>query len=739
MIRDAIHIAFICDDNYVLCTGVAITSLKKVRDKSANYHIHVLCNNVSEEKIALFEQLGEDNFNIDIIDLSENSYCSTFERTSYAKHVSPTALYKFALPEIFDTIDKILYLDGDIIIRDNLTHLFEIDVETCYAAVCKDFGAETFPAPFNKRLHIHHKDYFNSGVMLLNLKKMREDKIPEKLRDYREHGINHYMDQDAFNVVFNEEVVYFSCLYNMTISSWVMYSCATLNTYYNTDLSEKADFFLQAKILHLSSPEKPWKFYNVIGAEEWMGIYINSPFINLPCNRNYYPNSYRERIADELNYWELVPQKITDESYVIDPLVSVIIPVYNSEKYLYECIDSLITQTLRCCEFIFVDDGSTDSSWEILEAYQKIDCRISVFRQANKYAGVARNNGLSRARGEYITFLDSDDIMLPYALEEFYRRAVTTGADVVISSAYRFEKKDGYKDIAGWCLRKEFLPFRPEFSINNYSKYLFQVTAGAPWGKLYKRALIENNEITFPALPRAEDFCFVYLALAVADRIVTLDDPLIMYRIINDSGSLEDSKDKYPLAQIEGYEILWNKICDLGKQETLKLTFDNAIVNGIAYNLRTMKTGEGFEKLFNEFRNKVVEKYEFDFSNSDLSHFKKDYIYLKEIYEANSFSDYMFKKLQIVNAAKNVPQKTLPSKATPSKAAILSNQNYDFYKNEVIAIRASASYRIGRFITFIPRKIRGGIRCYNEHGMRYTMRRIREKFRSLFKKKTHVK
>lgn len=734
MVIDTMHIAFICDDNYALCTGVAITSLKKVRDKSANYHVHVLCNKVSDDKIALFEQLNEANFNIDIIDLSKNSYCSAFERTSYAKHVSPTALYKFALPEIFESIDKILYLDGDIIIRDNLTQLFEIDIETCYAAVCKDFGAETFPAPFNKRLHIHHKDYFNSGVMLLNLKKMRTDRISEKLRDYREHGINHYMDQDAFNVIFNEEVVYFPYLYNMTISSWVMYSCAALNTYYNTDLPEKANFFLQAKILHLSSPEKPWKFYNVIGAEEWMGIYIDSPFINLPCNRNYYPNSYRERIAEELNYWELVPQKFSDESCIVNPLVSVVIPVYNSEKYLYECIDSLITQTLHCCEFIFVDDGSTDSSLEILKAYQKVDCRISVFRQANKHAGVARNNGLSHARGEFITFLDSDDIMLPYALEEFYRRAVTTGADIVISSAYKFEKKDGYKEVAGWCLRKEFLPFKPEFSVNNYSKYLFQITAGAPWGKIYRRSLIQENGIIFPTLPRAEDFHFVYWSFAVAKRIVTIDDQLIMYRIINESGSLENAKDKYPLAPIDGYILLWDKICELGKEETLKATFNNIIVSGVSYNLRTMKTGEGFEKLFNAFRNEVVEKFDLDFSSSDSFYFKGDYAYLKEIYEANSFSDYMFKKLQVTNVAKN-----LPSKATPSKTAILSNQNYDFYKNEVIAIRSSASYRIGRFITFIPRKIRGGIRCYNEHGMRYTMRRIKEKFRNLFRKKTHVK
>ena len=139
----------------------------------------------------------------------------------------------------------------------------------------------------------------------------------------------------------------------------------------------------------------------------------------------------------------------------------------------------------------------------------------------------------------------------------------------------------------------------------------------------------------------------------------------------------------------------------------------------MAYNLRQMKTREGFEKLFNGFRNEVVEKFQLDFSSSDLfySYNKSNFAYLKEIYEANSFPDYMFKKLKAANAANK-----------------LSDRKMTFYKNEIIAIRSSYSYRIGRFITFIPRKIRGVVRCYRDHGMRYTLREIKKKLGSLFKK-----
>ena len=89
--------------------------------------------------------------------------------------------------------------------------------------------------------------------------------------------------------------------------------------------------------------------------------------------------------------------------------VSVIIPVYNAEKYLRQCLDSVVNQTLRDIEIICVDDGSTDGSIEILREYEQKDSRVKVLCQKNQYAGVARNNGLSHASGEYVFFMDSDD------------------------------------------------------------------------------------------------------------------------------------------------------------------------------------------------------------------------------------------------------------------------------------------------------------------------------------------
>lgn len=706
MCEDAriINIVFICDDNYALATGVAISSLKNHRDTSRHYQIFIVANHLSKSNIELLKKLNTTNFQIEIIDATNIASYSSFKRIRTAAHVSPTALYKFNLPEIFENLEKILYLDCDIIIRDSLTGLYDIDLCGQYAAVCEDIGAETYPKPYNRRLKINHEKYFNSGVMLLNLSLLRKDSVTEKLLTYRKKGINHYMDQDALNVVFDERVIFFSFLYNMAITAWQPYPCDVLNKYYRLSLPSKAAFFINAKILHYSSPEKPWKNRLAIGAEEWFSEYIESPFIKCGLLREGDVKSgYRQELNGEIYYPDLVSNRISHLSFNEPPLISVIIPVYNAEKYLGECVESLMGQTLQNAEFIFVDDGSKDSSLDILRLYQKLDSRIQVYTQKNQYAGIARNNGISHATGRYITFLDSDDVMLPDALALLYRRAEITSADIVICSAYRFTTNYEQREAAPWCLRGAYTPMKDTFSPNQCKDTLFQISAGAPWGKLYRRTLLTENGIQFPALPRSEDFSFVYWAFCVANRITTLNAELFLYRIIEGNGSLEDARDHFPLASVKGYSILWNTLGALGKQDDLKKTFVNCIINGIAVHLRNFKTVKAFKDMATCFKNEMIPYYSIDLSALDYFYFKSDAILLRDICSYENVDTFLFQKYR------NQP-----------------NQGHykTSCKNEAALIRASASYRIGRFITWIPRKVRGFFRCCREHGWRYTCKRV---------------
>lgn len=713
--KERINVVFISDEQYALGTGVAISSLKTRRSHQRDYAIFIIANQISDSNCKLLEGMSEQGFTVEIISASNIADYSKQSRIKTAAHVSVTALYKFNIPEVLGCLDKALYMDGDIIIRDNLTALYDIDISGCYAAVCEDIGAEEYPAPYNRRLKINHEKYFNTGVMLLNLKLLREESIPQKLLDYREHGINHYMDQDAFNVVFNERVKYFSFLYNMAISAWVHYPYDVLNKYYRLELDSKEEYYTSAKVLHFSSPEKPWSNRKAIGAEEWLSEYVESPFRRCGLLRAGNTQSkYRSEIEHEIIYTDLIIEKSASISFEEVPLVSVVIPVYNAEEYLGECVESLLAQTLYDAEFIFVDDGSSDNSLEILRMYQKLDKRISIYTQKNQYAGVARNNGVRRAKGRYITFLDSDDVLLPDALELLYKRITMTSSDIVICSAYRFATDYNQREVAKWCLRREFAPSKAVFSPNDCKETLFQISAGAAWGKIYRRSFLEENGIVFPALPRSEDFSFVYWAFCTAQRIALLRAELYLYRIIDGRGNLEDAKDRFPLASVEGYRILWKKLGDLNKQETFKKTFINVVINGTANHLRTFKTAGAFEDMVECFKTEMIPKYDIDLSGKQNFYFAGDADMLREICAYGSADEFLLKKYrQLVRSGAN--NKNEKSAALPRDA---------YQRNEAALIRASWSYRIGRFITWPYRMVRGFFRCYREHGWRYTWKRV---------------
>ena len=300
-------------------------------------------------------------------------------------------------------------------------------------------------------------------MMLLNLDKLRKDDLVEKLINYRTTGINDYMDQDTFNVVFDQNVIFLSPIYNMILSGWRKpeSTLEVLNSYYGLQFTKKTEYYEKSVILHLSSADKPWIYTNVIGSEEWMMYYIHSPFKKqFNCRTQKRNAAWQLELINEIDYESI--KRFTNTSNV--PKVSVVTPVYNASEYLVECIDSLLKQSFSETEYIFVDDGSKDDSLAILKRYATIDPRIIVLTQTNQHAGVARNNGISKCSGDYITFLDSDDILDKEAIKKMYAAATETDADIVISGAATFSNNYLEAKPAYWCLRTEYLPKVTKFS-----------------------------------------------------------------------------------------------------------------------------------------------------------------------------------------------------------------------------------------------------------------------------------
>ena len=303
--------------------------------------------------------------------------------------------------------------------------------------------------------------------------------------------------------------------------------------------------------------------------------------------------------------------------------VSVIIPMYNAREHVRECLDSLINQTLKEIEIICVNDGSTDDTQNILEEYAKKDGRIIILKQENLYAGVARNNGMNHASGEYLIFLDADDFFKLEMLEKMYNRAVSHKADVCICNVIAYSEKDKEYRESNHYLREDLLPENIPFSPKDEEirDSLFQMTVPAPWNKLFKKSFINQERITFDTLKRANDLYFSYLAMAVADRITVVSDKLINYRVDLES-SLQGTNKGGTLEFFEALNHLKSELEKRNLWEIFEKTYINRALNTCLFNLNKCGTKQAYVRVYNKL------KYNIFYALGVLNH-SKSYFYVK--------------------------------------------------------------------------------------------------------------
>ncbi len=185
--------------------------------------------------------------------------------------------------------------------------------------------------------------------------------------------------------------------------------------------------------------------------------------------------------------------------------ISVVIPVYNSEQYLTECLDSVVSQTYSDIDIILVDDGSTDSSGRICDSYAATDSRIRVIHTENRGVSMARNKGISESCCDYLCFIDSDDYATPDYIEYLFKLITEDQAD--ISVCQRINRKNRIKENITLTSNQSCMAaFVKDANIDS-----------VVWGKLYKRSLFDG--ILFPAGKRYEDEYTIYKLIAKAERI----------------------------------------------------------------------------------------------------------------------------------------------------------------------------------------------------------------------------
>ncbi|RFU65822.1 glycosyltransferase family 2 protein [Peribacillus glennii] len=303
-------------------------------------------------------------------------------------------------------------------------------------------------------------------------------------------------------------------------------------------------------------------------------------------------------------------------------LVSIIMPVYNAEKYLSKCIDSILNQSYKNLELILVNDGSKDKSGFICDEYAKNDHRITVIHQENSGPSAARNNGIKAAQGTYIQFVDSDDSMEADMTKNLVE-AMNNTVQLVLCGYHSIELNDGNTTITkrvpltqGTLQHTEFIECFGELYNNQMINPL--------WNKLYVKDIIKEFNISFiEELNMGEDLLFNLAYIKVCGQISVITDPLYNYIIFNNNSLTRSFKKGY----FENQQMLFRQIRDL-LQETNSYTGVNRDFVEATYAKSIVRC---FSNLFHDGSNLTTNEQKGQISNIiNDDYVRENFLYFKD-------------------------------------------------------------------------------------------------------------
>lgn len=224
----------------------------------------------------------------------------------------------------------------------------------------------------------------------------------------------------------------------------------------------------------------------------------------------------------------------------MEPIISIIVPVYNAEEHIDACIQSVLAQTVECFELILIDDGSTDKSGIICETWANHDDRIRIIHQENKGAAAARNYGVSISKGNYVTFVDADDTVTYNYIECLYKALCEYSAEISVAGFEKIYPDEQAQNIYDICNEKQVMSGYEAMEKLLYQDGLMSV----PWGMLIKKSVMEK--VSFPEGTKAEDMGTIYRIYAASKKAVISKQVVYNYfqRISNTVYSTASKRNK---------------------------------------------------------------------------------------------------------------------------------------------------------------------------------------------------
>lgn len=375
--------------------------------------------------------------------------------------------------------------------------------------------------------------------------------------------------------------------------------------------------------------------------------------------------------------------------------VSIIIPTYNVEMYLVECMESVIHQTLKDIEIICINDGSTDGSLEILKSYAQKDDRIVLVDKENGGYGIAMNIGLEKATGEYIGIVEPDDFVKLDMYESLYQIAKDNDLDFVKADFYRFKRTDeDDMNMVYNRLSKNPEDYNKVFNPSEDTEAIRYIMN--TWSGIYKKEFIEKHHIRHNETPGAsfQDNGFWFQTFIFATRAMIVDKPYYMNRRDNPNSSVHNRGKVYCM------NIEYDHIRDILMEhpelwERFKGMYWYKKYNNYIGTIR---------RIGMEYRREFVERFSAEFKRG---------LEKKEL-DPSVFSVAAWKKIQVVAAEPDTFYKVwvvagVTERKLNKKIMQLERKNQKLL-NELAMIKSSKSYRIGRILLFIPRKLKEWIK-----------------------------
>lgn len=284
-------------------------------------------------------------------------------------------------------------------------------------------------------------------------------------------------------------------------------------------------------------------------------------------------------------------------------MISIITPVNNSQKYLYKYLNNICKQSYINIEIICIDDGSTDNSLKILQQYARKDTRVEIITQKNQGAAVARNLGLSVAKGKYVIFLDSDDYFEPDLIEASVAKAEKFKADMVIFKAEAFDDLTGKTSPLNDRISslKEYQ--NKTFCYKDMPEDIFNSFLIAPWNKLYRKSFLDKYGFQFQNVKRTNDLLFTSQTLVMAEKIILLDKVLVHYRT-GHTKNLQSGNSKTPLDFYKALYELKRYFHEKNLYEEVCKSYIKMVLDVIFYNLNSINSNEQIKELMQFFKQK---------------------------------------------------------------------------------------------------------------------------------------